>query len=118
MPEAQGQVIRPAAFATDEELEQLEEIGPVYTPEEMAAVQQQARDMMTTAGNSASTAVDFVKRNQTTIKNIAFVVGGTYLLIKGPPILARSFAETMHFLREGWHGRGYSDRWTEDNKKE
>ena len=53
---------------------------------------------------------NLIYNNRTTIRNVAYLVGGTYVLVKGPPIVAKSFADTMHYLREGWHGRGYENK--------
>jgi hypothetical protein len=52
-----------------------------------------------------------IYEHRTTIRNIAVIAGGAYLLVKGPPIAAKSLAETMHHLREAWYGRGYENRW-------
>lgn len=52
-----------------------------------------------------------LRDNRTTIRNVMVLAGGAYLLVKGPPIAAKSLAETMHYLREAWYGRGYDSRW-------
>lgn len=104
-----AQVIRPAAFVTEEEIEE------VLGAPEMPQMPPQA-DVGMALINGAQAVVGKVQEHQTTIRNIALVVGGAYFLVKGPPLLAQSFAQTMHFLREGWHGRGYEDRWLEEAK--
>jgi len=74
------------------------------------------QDMVSALAQGAVVVFSFLAEHKVAIKNTALLIGGTYLVIKGPPILARSFAETMHYMREGWHGKGYADRWLEEKK--
>jgi hypothetical protein len=73
---------------------------------------------MRAAIDGASAVTSFFYDNRLFIRNTIGVIGGVYLLVKGPPIAAKSFAETMHYLREGWQGRGYENRYSNSNKTE
>jgi hypothetical protein len=124
--QARGKVIHPEAFQNLSEEEFMDEglaEGFVDEPVEEflapAEPQAPAPDYGAAMTAGVQRVVGFLYENRTSIRNVALVVGGAYVAVKGPPILAKSFAETAHFLREGWHGRGYEDRWLADvnNKK-
>lgn len=80
----------------DDELDELEYVDP---------------DLLNTVISGTQYVSGVVYSHRTTIRNVAFLAGGAFLLIKGPPIAAKSLAETMHYLREAWYGRGYDRRW-------
>jgi hypothetical protein len=107
----QSKVIWPEEFAQEEVYE-----DDGYEQAEVM-VEQPAHDpAMRAAIDGASAVTSFFYDNRLFIRNTIGVIGGVYLLVKGPPIAAKSFAETMHYLREGWQGRGYENRYS-DNKK-
>jgi hypothetical protein len=122
MQGARGKVIRPEAFrdfVNEEELQDLGEEEELLSPPQQQQQQQLAPapapapgpDYGLAIAKGAQAALGFLNEHRTSIRNTVLIVGGAYVAVKGPPILAKSFAETAHFLREGWHGRGYEDRW-------
>lgn len=107
-------VIRPDQFTQDYEddlPEDFEVIG-VVPP------QRPSGDPMEAVVRGAGAVVNTVYDNRILIRNTAYVLIGTYLAVKGPPILAKSFADTMHYLREGWYGRGDYGNSNSNRKKE
>ena len=104
----QDNVIYPDEFADDPDIQVL---GRVPAPP--PAMPASGDPLMNGLFKFVEGTANLIYNNRTTIRNVAYLVGGTYVLVKGPPIVAKSFADTMHYLREGWHGRGY-----ENNNKE
>jgi hypothetical protein len=98
-------VIRPAAFDRDSLGEHDQILGLV--PQQQPLDDESAPDALAMVGSGVQLVTDFLYDHRTAIRNTLFLAGGTFLVIKGPPIVARSFSETMHYLREGWFGRGY-----------
>jgi hypothetical protein len=118
--QARGKVIHPEAFrdfVNEEELQDLGEEEELLSPPQQQQQQQQqlvhaqGPDYGLAIAKGVQSVLGFLSEHRTSIRNTVLIVGGAYVAVKGPPILAKSFAETAHFLREGWHGRGYEDRW-------
>ena len=104
-------MIRPEQFGLDDEIEVLGLVPPEIVEETSIAPPSGASADPTEAlVKGISALFGAVYDNRMIIRNAVLIVGGAYVAVKGPPIVAKSFADTMHYLRDGWHGRGYETR--------
>jgi hypothetical protein len=82
-----------------------------FDDEEVFLPDHNAMDLLNGLAGGVQYVTGTLYEHRTTIRNVVFLAGGAFILVKGPPIAAKSLAETMHYLREAWYGRGYEDRW-------
>jgi hypothetical protein len=84
-------------------------LGYVKRPKQSAQVVTGDPLMESIVGGTTAVTT-FLYDHRMFIRNTALILGGTYAIVKGPPLVAKSIADTAHYMREAWYGRGYENK--------